>query len=175
MKILYVYGYGGSANGSSCTLLKRLVPEGYTVESFTYTQADFVKARQEILDYIREHRIDLVIGSSLGGFIALTLNGMPRIVVNPCWYPADELPKIDVPDEIVSTYAPYNRWVEEHITPDDRHLVHAFFGDRDELFGERYVSEFLRHYPEQQCHCMRSTHHLSEEGAREIVKWLKND
>ena len=46
MKILYIYGYGGSASGSSCTMLKRLVPEGYTVESFTYTQDDFVKARR---------------------------------------------------------------------------------------------------------------------------------
>ena len=100
---------------------------------------------------------------------------MPRIVVNPCWYPADELPKIDVPDEIVCTYAPYNHWVEEHITPDDRPLVHAFFGDEDELFGERYVSEFLRHYPELQCHRMHSAHHLSEEGARAIVEWLKRE
>ena len=51
------------------------------VESFTYTQADVAKARQEILGYIREHGIDLVVGSSLGGFIALTLSGIPRIVV----------------------------------------------------------------------------------------------
>lgn len=29
-------------------MLRRLVPEGYMVESFTYTQADFAKARQEI-------------------------------------------------------------------------------------------------------------------------------
>ena len=62
-------------------MLRRLVPEGYMVESFTYTQADFAKARQEILGYIREHGIDLVVGSSLGGFIALTLSGIPRIVV----------------------------------------------------------------------------------------------
>lgn len=44
-KILYIYGYGGSAQGSTCTMLRRLVPEGYMVESFTYTQADFAKAR----------------------------------------------------------------------------------------------------------------------------------
>ena len=133
-KILYIYGYGGSAQGSTCTMLRRLVPENYMVESFTYTQADFSKARQEILDYIREHGIDLVVGSSLGGFIALTLSGIPRIVVNPCWYPGEELPLIDVPHEIVRTYAPHDHWVQEHITEEDRPMVHAFFGDRDELF-----------------------------------------
>ena len=171
-KILYIYGYGGSAQGSTCTMLRRLVPEGYMVESFTYTQADFAKARQEILGYIREHGIDLVVGSSLGGFIALTLNGIPRIVVNPCWYPGEELPLIDVPHEIVRTYAPYDHWVQEHITEEDRPMVHAFFGDRDELFGEKYIAHFLRHYPQEQCHRIPSGHHLSEEGAREIVGWI---
>ena len=43
MKILYIYGYGGSATGSTVTTLKRLMPEGYSVEAFTYTQADCAK------------------------------------------------------------------------------------------------------------------------------------
>lgn len=51
-------------------------------------------------------------------------------------------------------------------------MVHAFFGDRDELFGEKYIAEFLRHYPQEQCHRIPSGHHLSEEGAREIVGWI---
>ena len=171
-KILYIYGYGGSAQGSTSTMLRRLVPEGYMVESFAYTQADFAKARQEILDYIREHGIDLVVGSSLGGFIALTLSGIPRIVVNPCWYPGKELPLIDVPHEIVRTYAPYDHWVQEHITEEDRPMVHAFFGDRDELFADRYIAHFLHHYLQEQCHRIPSGHNLSEEGAREIVGWI---
>lgn len=147
-------------------MLRRLVPEGCMVESFTYTQTDFAKAREEILDYIREHGIDLVVGSSLGGFIALTLNRIPRIVVNPCWYPGEELPLIDVPHEIVRTYAPHDYWVQEHITEEDRPMVHAFFGDRDELFCEKYIAEFLRHYPQEQYHRIPSGHHLSEEGGK---------
>ena len=51
-------------------------------------------------------------------------------------------------------------------------VTHAFFGDRDELFGEKYIAEFLRHYPQEQCHRIPSGHHLSEEGAREIVGWI---
>ena len=49
MKILYIYGYGGSATGSTITMLKRLMLDGYSVEAFTYTQADCAKAREEIL------------------------------------------------------------------------------------------------------------------------------
>ena len=80
-----------------------------------------------------------------------------------------------MPHEIVRTYAPYDHWVQEHITEEDRPMVHAFFGDRDELFGEKYIAHFLRHYPQEQCHRMHSAHHLSEEGARAIVEWLKRE
>jgi hypothetical protein len=43
-KLLYIYGYGGSATGSTVTMLKCLMPAGYTIEAFTYTQADCVTA-----------------------------------------------------------------------------------------------------------------------------------
>lgn len=55
------------------------------------------------------------------------------------------------------------------LNTEDRPMVHAFFGDRDELFGEKYIARFLRHYPEHQCHRIPSGHPFSEEGAREIV------
>lgn len=34
-KLLYIYGYGGSATGSTVTMLKCLMPAGYTIEAFT--------------------------------------------------------------------------------------------------------------------------------------------
>lgn len=174
MKILYIYGYGGSATGSTVTMLKRLMPEGYSVEAFTYTQADCAKAREEILAYIREHDIDLVMGSSLGGFITHTLKGVPRILINPCWLPSEVLPTIGAPAELVATYAPFEKWAEEHAA-EDNSLVHAFFADADELLGDKYVSAFLRHYPESHCHRISSGHHLSEEGARAIIEHLCNN
>lgn len=169
--ILYVYGYGGSATGSTVTIQKRLMPKDYTVEAFTYTQADCAKAREEIPNYIREHGIGLVIGSSLGAFITHTLQGMSRILVNPCWLPSVELPKIGAPAELVATYAPFEHWAEGHVA-DDITRVHAFFADEDELLGDKCVIEFLRHYPEQHCHRIHSGHHLSEEGAKVIIEYL---
>ena len=169
-----IYGYGGSASGSTVTMLKRLMPEGYSVEAFTYTQADCAKAREEILAYIREHDIDLVMGSSLGGFITHTLKGVPRILINPCWLPSEVLPSIGAPAELVATYAPFEKWAEEHAA-EGHSLVHAFFADADELLGDKYVSAFLHHYPESHCHRISSGHHLSEEGARAIIEHLCNN
>lgn len=165
-KILYVYGYGGSATGSTVTMLQRLMPEGYSIEAFTYTQADCAKARQEILAYIAEHEIDLVMGSSLGAFITLTLTGVPRIVVNPCWEPSVVLPVLGAPASLVATYAAFEEAIEH---PEDPERVQAYFADADELLGDKYIERYQRHYDASHCHRIVSGHHLSEAGARAIL------
>jgi hypothetical protein len=91
--------------------------------------------------------------------------------VNPCWLPSVELPRIGASAELVATYAPFEQWAEEHAAKESAR-VHAFFADEDELLGDKYMSEFLRHYPEQHCHRIHSGHHLSEEGARAIIDYL---
>ena len=166
-KLLYIYGYGGSATGSTVTMLKRLMPEGYAIEAFTYTQADCAKAREEILTYIDEHGIDLVMGSSLGGFITLTLTGVPRIAINPCWKPSVELPKIGAAPELVATYAPFEEAIER---PADADLVQAYFADADELLGDKYIECYQHCYDASHCHRIVSGHHLSEEGAKVIIE-----
>lgn len=165
-KLLYIYGYGGSAAGSTVTLLKRLMPEGYSIESFTYTQADCAKAREEILAYIAEHEIDMVMGSSLGGFITLTLTGVPRIVVNPCWQPSMVLPALGASASLVATYAAFEEAIER---PEDPEMVQAYFADADELLGDKYIERYQRYYDASHCHRIVSGHHLSEAGARAII------
>ena len=172
MKLLYIYGYGGSATGSTVTMLKRMMPEGYSIEAFTYTQDDCAKAREEILAYIEEHEIDLVMGSSLGGFITLTLTGIRRIVVNPCWKPSVELPKIGAKAELVATYAPFEEAIEH---PCDPELVQAYFADEDELLGDKYIECYQRCYDASRCYRIHSAHRLSEEGAQVIIDKLMQE
>ena len=49
MKILYIYGYGGSATGSTVTMLKRLMPEEYSVEDSAKETFNFDDDDDEIL------------------------------------------------------------------------------------------------------------------------------
>ena len=169
-KILYVHGYNGMPEGYSCNLIKAVLPEGYSIEGVDYDQNDCALARQQILDYIKTHHIDLVIGSSLGGFITLTLSGIPRFVINPCNLPSVELPKIDVPQTLIDTYKPFEPLLDQ-ATDEDRRLVRGFFGDHDELLGDRYVASFDRQFGHWQR--IDSGHHLSEAGAKVIAVSLK--
>lgn len=168
-KILYVHGYNGMPEGYSCNLIKSVLPEGYTIEGVDYDQNDCALARQQIFDYIKEHGIDLVIGSSLGGFITLTLTGIKRFVINPCCLPSVELPKIDVPQELINTYKPFEPLLDQACN-EDRNLVRGFFGDHDELLGDRYVEFFSQRFGHWQR--ISSGHHLSLEGAKVIAESL---
>ena len=168
-KILYVHGYNGMPEGYSCNLIKSVLPEGYTIEGVDYDQNDCALARQQIFDYIKDHGIDLVIGSSLGGFITLTLSGIKRFVINPCCLPSVELPKIDVPQELINTYKPFEPLLDQACN-EDRNLVRGFFGDHDELLGDRYVEFFSQRFGHWQR--ISSGHHLSLEGAKVIAESL---
>lgn len=169
-KLLYVHGYNGMPEGYSCNLIKSVLPEGYTIEGVDYDQNDCALARQQILEYIKTHNMDLVIGSSLGGFITLTLPGIKRFVINPCCLPSVELPKIDVPQKLIDTYKPFEPLLD-HISEEDRQLVRGFFGDHDELLGDRYIGFFESRFGHLQR--ITSGHHLSMEGAKVIADCLE--
>lgn len=170
-KILYVHGYNGMPEGHSCNLLKAVLPEGYSIEGIDYNQDDCAIARKQILEYIKTHDIDLVIGSSLGGFITLTLTGVRRFVINPCCLPSVELPKIDVSQKLIDTYKPFEPLLD-HASNEDRNLVRGFFADHDELLGDRYIEFFIQRFG----HLERITsgHHLSGKGAKVIAGSLEN-
>ncbi len=71
-KLLYIHGYNGSPEGSSCRLFRKHMPqEEWQVIGMDYTQDDCALALQEIRETIEREGIDLVVGSSLGGFLTL--------------------------------------------------------------------------------------------------------
>ena len=91
MNILYIHGYNGSPFGSSYHHLK-LYAAGHNLHSIDYNPEQPELAIQSIKQYVADNQIDLIIGASLGGFLAMHIFGVPHIVVNPCWNPAIELP-----------------------------------------------------------------------------------
>ena len=91
MNILYIHGYNGSPFGSSYHHLK-LYAAGHNLHSIDYNPEQPELAIQSIKQYVADNQIDLIVGASLGGFLAMHIFGIPRIVVNPCWNPAVELP-----------------------------------------------------------------------------------
>ena len=172
VKILYVHGYNGKPDGESFQKLAKYAKvadfDGENVEmhSFDYDAADPFNALRDLRMYYFENDIDLIIGSSLGGFLAASCDFTRRIVINPCWTPSEELPKIGYKGE-TRKYT----WLEEGLgnfaEQGDADLCIGCFAPADELLGTKYKNAFTKHFNET--YEIPGGHHLSDEAARKIM------
>jgi len=178
-KILFIYGYGGSPKSKFCKLIREALPkEEFEVVCYTYPQEDCALARNFLQVVIEREQIDLVMGTSLGGFITLSLaTDLPKIVLNPCMIPSVELPLLhprqDHPDdvlpsaELISTYQPFEEMVNSGSDNHSRRVI-GLFANGDELLGTKYKLPFIEAYGEARS--MPGSHHGNSEAIPVIVK-----
>lgn len=140
-EILFIHGFNGSPTGGSYTLLKeRLDPEKYHLHTIDYNPADPVGTIRNIRGFCIENHVGLVIGTSLGGFFALCVTNLPRIVHNVCWSPSTELLRLGLPEQYARIYKVLE---DEFLTRrQEGALVRAVFSTGDELLGDRYRAAF---------------------------------
>lgn len=156
-KILFIYGYGGSPESKFCTLIREaLNPKEYEVLCPVYPQEDCQKAHEVLLKFIDDNHIDLIIGTSLGGFIALTLpTTVSTIVLNPCMVPSYELPLLKPREghpedkepsaELVASYKPFEVIAFDKKAHKGRRVM-GLFAEQDELLGTKYKEPFINCY-----------------------------
>ena len=172
-KLMYVHGYNGSADASSCRLFRKYMPaDEWAVYGLDYNQDDCAIALKQIRDAIEREGVDLVVGSSLGGFLTLLTTGIQRIVINPCYSPSVELPKLGPNNglpapsvEMVATYAAFEPQLKQ-MTDDDRRLITAYFAEDDELLGDTYWDVFNQDIG--WFDNIPGGHHVSEEAVKRI-------
>ena len=84
-KVLYIYGYGSSPESSTCKWLKNNLLNTI-VYSFEYVQTDPENSIPYLCSLVEELDIDIVIGSSLGGWYAMhvaSICSLPSMLINP--------------------------------------------------------------------------------------------
>lgn len=179
-KVLFVYGYGGSPESTMCQLFRKFLPrDRFEVVSYVYPQHDCAQAVAFLDKVVASEGIDLVIGTSLGGFITLALETrVPKVVVNPCMKPTVELPLLtprpDHPDdvqpspELVATYAPFEQCLFATSHLDEP--ITGFFAEGDELLGTKYVENFAAQFGPVRM--IPGSHFGNRPGVRAIVDAL---
>lgn len=92
-KILYVHGLGSGANSSTTKMLRDYFKNDrvYAVELTMNYPYECIK---KVNDSVSENGIDVVIGSSMGGFFAMQAEGAAKILINPCLSPCAVLPQL---------------------------------------------------------------------------------
>lgn len=174
-KILYLHGFGSSAQTSTVTRLQEAMPEA------TVVAYDIPLHALEALPFLREmaerEQPDLIIGTSMGGMYAELLKGFDRILINPAFCMADTMvenghmghqewhnPRADgqkdfiVTKQLVKEYKSVTEQCFADITDEERHRVWGLFGDEDPIVHT--FDLFLSHYPNA-IHC-HGEHRLSD-------------
>lgn len=141
IKVLYIYGYGSNEHSETKDNLQEVLGNHFEVVSLPYDQKNPKDSLKKINLYIKYGHIDVVIGSSLGGFYALKQNQAPRIVINPCMFPSQELPKIGCSKKVADKYLEFESYDTDNY---DRELTMGVFGSHDELIN--YQDFYMKHY-----------------------------
>jgi predicted esterase YcpF (UPF0227 family) len=166
MKLLYVHGYNCDPYGNSYNNLKNSCGDNYELHTIDYDLTQPKEAVNMIHEYVSEHKIDVVIGASLGGFLTMNVFGVSRIVVNPCWDPAVELPKIGY-TESVDEYAVMLEDLKEHLDFEECFLCSGVFASDDEMLGNKYMEIFRKYF--RGVYLIDGTHRISAEMAERII------
>lgn len=176
-RLLYIHGYNGQPDGHSFTLFNDLKPEGWEVIGMDHDETDCAKALEQIRETIVREHIDVVAGSSLGGFLTLLTTGIRRCVINPCYKPSVELPQLSgitgLPTptpQLIATYAAFEPRLKT-FTPKERALITGFFAPDDELLHDRYVQPFTEDVSAPIS--IPGGHHITEDAVKIVWDVIK--
>lgn len=144
--ILYIHGYGSNKNSSTAKMLSKILGNMHNVFTNTYSLEDFDKTQKQIFSDIKRFKIEYVIGSSLGGFYALSLiSSVRKIVINPCMFPSIEIPKIGfLTDSQIQVFKREEKELYSYIENEDKISTVGIFGKNDELIN--YQDFFKKKY-----------------------------
>ena len=176
-KLMYVHGFGSSAQSGTVQMLRTLMPNAMVVARDIPLHPE--EGLQMLKAMAAEEQPDIIIGTSMGGMYTEMLTGFDRILVNPAFEMGDTMskftgkqvfqnPREDGVQEFIVTKGLIKEYQEmtthnfEHAADsDERTRVIALFGDNDPVVHTYDL--FHEHYPT--AICFHGEHRLTDKVA----------
>lgn len=171
MNIVYIYGWNSSPNSDTGKVLQALFPK-HNVISPEYDQHNPIEAIEYFNNFIPENKINALVASSFGAFIALNIRHVIfRFLINPCIKPSIELPKLEeVSLDFISQCQKIEN-LEIIVDDEDMRFTTAFFATEDELFS--YKTTYLAQGYFNFFDLEHENHHLSHNGLQFVAEEIK--
>ncbi|MCQ2236834.1 MAG: alpha/beta hydrolase [Bacteroidales bacterium] len=160
INVLFLHGMAEGTRSLLAKNIRKYLPEGYELYS-PDLYIDPEKSFGVIDRYIREYKIDILVGHSLGGFMAQKYREMPKILLNPslgmsygylCRF---EMPYKDMRDDDLKrfrfttpqcrAYKAMEKTEFEGITEREREITIGVFGKKD-ILTRLSAHRFKKHY-----------------------------
>lgn len=180
MKILYVHGLSSSGTSQTASTLRNCLREDVVISPDLPIDPD--EALELLRQIVSTQKIDLVIGSSMGGMLAQKLRGCPKILVNPAFHVSqlmrgmlgkheffsmrtDGLTEYEITEELCDRYECLEREQFGGLCNHEREITLGMFGRYDDVVD--CSEEFKQHY-HHVCY-YDGGHRLSEEVIKELL------
>ena len=180
MKILYIHGLSSSGASNTAETLRRLLPGATVISPDLPTDPD--EALALLRNIVVTEKIDLAVGTSMGGMFAQKLRGTKKILVNPAFHVsqsmrkrlgvnpfygvrADGATKYEITPELCDRYELLESTQFDALPPEERKITIGLFGTEDTTVDCR--AEFMQHYT--RLHTFRGGHRLNEAAIKEVL------
>ena len=187
-KILYIHGFCSSAQTGTVSRLREVFDtcEVHAIDVNHHP----VESIRRIEQYVAEHNIELLMGTSLGGYFTLCANvSCPKVAVNPATNPEVSLNHPEMMGRLryfnprqdgnwYFDFGPENllefRGIEFNITPD----TYILCSDHDELLGDNRAACRALVPPERYMETSQIGHRmdpsLTEPGSGDLWRLLQS-
>ena len=179
--IVYFHGYGSSCQSNSATCLAKNMPE-YNVIA-PDIPVDPEEALPFLKSYCAKNKVDLIIGTSMGGMYAMQMTDYPRICVNPALHmsqvkdvlqvgtferfqpTADGQTHFTITEEIIEHFKGMEQHLFDGITSENQSLCWGFFADGDTLVNCK--AEFAQHFTHVED--FHGEHRMNDQVIRDVI------
>lgn len=150
IKILFIHGYGSMENSIASQEIQRKIGARAQViaPQFSNDFSIFENLLYNIQlanDVVRDKSIDLLIGSSMGGFTAMqTDNIIPKILINPCMLPTEIIETGIFGEMDLIVKEKFREMEMREVSVREKELSYSLFATNDELFS--YKERFEKLY-----------------------------
>lgn len=171
MNILYLHGMASSHASETAAFLRKYLPQHRIITPDLSIKPEISFS---IIDkIIEDEKIDILVGHSLGGFMAQKYRGMKKVLINPslgtCFFRIflgkrrykhprlDGIPYFEITPELCRAYRNLELHQYDHLTTSEKEITLGLFARYDlytrlsaHRFKQRYIYRTVipgRHYP----------------------------
>lgn len=159
INILYVHGFRSSGKSGTAERLRAFLPH-----CKVYSPDLPINSKEAVAllkRMVAEKKIDVVVGTSMGGMLAQKLRGVPKILVNPSFYVSETFRKnmgtvtyfseredgakdVEITQEIVDSYVAIERGQFRLISQREKNITVGAFGNEDDVVNCK--EDYMKHY-----------------------------
>lgn len=188
-KIMYVHGFGSSAQSGTVKILQELMPNSTVIADDVPLHPE--EAISMLKGMAEQEAPDLIIGTSMGGMYTEQLYGYDRIIINPAFQMGETMhdhgmmgkqvfqnPRKDgvqefiVTKQLVKEYEWATQQCFSNVNEEEQQHVWGLFGDQDPLVHT--FDLFRNHYP--QAIRFHGEHRLNDKVALHdlipVIRWI---